>query len=98
MALKFREEYKGILAEYWKLIELKQDFATLKSIAILALYKDEQIRRRHVSNYLKIEKVELGCIDLSRADAYTEIKKPVYEKTPDGRQIQTNKFVKAEDC
>jgi len=97
MALKLEEEYKGILANYWKIIKMEEDYTNSKTIVSLGLYKDATTRQQSVHNYLKTEKFEISQIELTREKAYIEIKKPIYEEI-DGQQIQLNKFYDAEDC
>lgn len=80
MALQLTEEYKGIEANYWKIIRSDSDVTSDTTRIVLALYKDITARNESVLNYLKSNTFRFPGVDMTRTELYSAIKEPVMEK------------------
>jgi len=93
MALKLTTEYKGLTAEYWKILKADHDFSSGKVVVRLALYKDQTTRNADINNFIDIKAFVFDNGDTIREDLYAKIKE---SKIVD--EVETNPFVNAEDC
>lgn len=93
MALKLSTEFKGVLAEYWRINEVREIVKENKTIVFLSLYVDEASRRANVFNELLCEAFTFTELDLTREQVYLKIKE---SNIVDG--VETNKFANAVDC
>ena len=110
MALKLIEDYKGIDAEYWKIITNENDYRTSKTKSIMGLYVDESHSESGVANFLKREVRIFDVVDTSRDGIYTLWKKsnmipsvdeegePLVDKDGEPVMEESNKFASAVDC
>lgn len=99
MALKLEINYKGVSANYWKIIHKSEDYSKAylnteklsnsgsinKTILRLGVYKDNIERLNNINNYLYLETVIIDAIDITREETYIKIK-------------ELTKFLTAEDC
>lgn len=112
MALKLLENYKGISAEYWKILDFSYNARNNTTSVNLALYFSEETRKEGKENFLKMEHFYFEG-ELKREDIYTKIKESkleeieqpevIDEETGEALPIEkkykeTNKFLLAEDC
>lgn len=94
MALKLEKTYKGVVADYWKIIEIKSIIRRDETEVTLALYKDKQTRDEDILNHLKVERILINGLDYTRETAYDKI----VESKLDEEGNETNDFVSATDC
>jgi len=92
MALKLQTDFKGLTAEYWKILKADHDFASGKVVVRLALYKDKIARDADINNFIDIRAFVFNDGDTTREILYTKIKE---SKIIDG--IETNPFASAID-
>jgi len=105
MALQLTENFKGIDANYFKIIETKEDVINNLTIVILGLYKDKDSRDLDIKNYLKKETINITGLDYIREMLYVKIKESrlqVINKF-NGTEfveelVECNKFANAIDC
>lgn len=74
MALIKKTNFKGIDAEYWKIITLIEDFITNKTKVIMGLYVSRQARLINGINFVKRETFEIEDIDLDREQTYEKLR------------------------
>jgi hypothetical protein len=92
MALKLQTNFKGLTAEYWKILRVDHDYKTNQVVVRLALYKDQATRETNIDNFLDMRAFIFDDGDLTREELYPKIKE---SKIVDG--AETNEFVKAID-
>lgn len=74
MSLKKSTLYKGVTAEYWKIIHIDTHYLGDVTTVQVALYKDEATRRNNPEDYLSIHIVLMQGSDLTRQQIYTALK------------------------
>lgn len=74
MAIKLATNFKGVNAEYWKILETKDTLLKGETEVILGLYLNAATRQLDVKNILDVRVVKLKAVDLARADIYSQIK------------------------
>ena len=74
MALQLSTNYKGVTADYWKVIYIKQDVEAAKTAVRVALYKDAAARAAGIENALGSSDFTFDDQDMTRAMAYTALK------------------------
>lgn len=95
MALELKEKYKGVEANYWKIIDYHQDALNNTTKVNLALYLDKATRDESKDNFLKIETFYFDGVDYEREDLYLKIKDfGIYDDIND---ITIKKFEKAKN-
>jgi len=102
VALKLVMDYKGLSAEYWKILKSDTNFLSGETVVRLGLYKDKATRDANIADYLLMEAMRFNISDKPLNDLYIEVKKPIYETvvdpaTGDSEEVQVNKFVDAVD-
>ena len=98
MALILNKNYKGIPAKYWKILKSDCDYIKNRTLVNLGHYVDKKQRTENINNYLDILAKYIDGVDLTRAEQYNELKKPVYSVNPvTEEQVQINEFVSAQD-
>jgi len=93
MALKLQTTFKGLTAEYWKIIKTYHNFVNGKVVVRLALYKDSATRLANVNDFIDLKTFEFDDGDTTRENIYGLIKA---SKIVD--DVETNPFASAEDC
>ena len=74
MALKLATVYKGVDADYWKILEIQSNFRTSQTWVTIGLYRSEETRQES-ENYILDQKVfTIDGVDHTRATAYEELK------------------------
>lgn len=110
MALQLETQYKGIIANYWRINQLNYDDVLDKAQVQMWLYKDEEAKNASLDNTLIRSVIEVNNVtgvnlpedmsqftnarDLLKAMLYSKIKEPVL----DTQGENTNPFVNAVDC
>jgi len=80
MALKKQIDFKGITADYWKILRTSEDSLTNKTEVLIGLYKDAEARDLNVNNILLREIFHISGIDTDRAQVYEKLKLLEYFK------------------
>ena len=94
MALQKNYDYQGKTANYWKITRIIPDYVKGNTLIELRLYWDKDSRDTDVKNHLDYREVKtVKKVDLTRAQAYVEVKKSVLNKD----QEETNWFNDAID-
>lgn len=75
MAIKNQYIFKGIIADYWKIIETIQDIRNNKTLVTLGLYANNKARLDDVNNILMNLQLTISGVDFTRDELYSEIKK-----------------------
>ena len=75
MAILNEYNYKGVVASYWKIMQIVSDIALNKTIVTLGLYANAEARKQNINNYLYTINVDISGVDFSREELYSEIKK-----------------------
>jgi hypothetical protein len=106
MALQLDEEYKGFVANYHRITDVRVDYKTSTTNVELSLYKDKAERDEDSNNVLtksrlRIPKlVPIGSTDDLRAELYAEIKDLVTGIELDeesGQHTEIKKYAEAVD-
>ncbi len=75
MALRLKKEYKGVLADYWRVRKWTNDVDSAETVVILFLYKDRTTRDADkTANVLETKQVILPLVDGGIADIYAALK------------------------
>jgi len=74
MALQKSEDFKGIKANYWKVVNSEENYITNSTVVRVGLFVSDATREDNITSYLKTSVVSLGSTDLNRKDIYTELK------------------------
>jgi len=74
MALKLLQVFKGIPANYWKIVNISENIILNKTTIDLGLYINNGARKASELNILEHKLVEIHGIDLTRAQIYKAIK------------------------
>jgi hypothetical protein len=75
MALLLEKNYKGITANYWKIIDVHFDCLSNLTNATMGLYKDQEAREADpINNILETTAVQYDGVDFTRADLYPKVK------------------------
>lgn len=74
MALQKDTNYKGITANYWKILSDRGDFLTGATSVTLGLYYDKAARDANPQNTLDQKFIGLTAMDLTRVQEYDMIK------------------------
>jgi len=93
MSLEKETDYFGVKANYWKIIDSKNDYIRGITHCSLGLYLNTLARSESIGNVLKRYNVQLIGVDLTREQIYALMK---VSKLQDGKE--TNFFVDAIDC
>jgi len=93
MALKLQTNFKGITAEYWKILKADTGFIEGKTLVRLGLYKDKTAREANTANFIDVKAFIYDIVEATRAELYAKIKEPVIVN-----EVNTNPFTNAEDC
>jgi len=94
MALKLKIDYCGIVADYWKIINMRSDYRTNTLILDLALYANQEAREKNIKNVLLVRQFVFSSPDMDREEQYKQIKEPIL----DDKKKNINEFANAEDC
>lgn len=111
MALELQENFKGISASYWKIVDFSYNSRNNTTSVNLGLYVCKGARKEDCENFLKMEHFYFEG-ELKREDVYLKLKESKLEEIveepehgEDGVEIlkdkkykETNKFVNAVDC
>ena len=86
MALIKEVTYKGITADYWKILSTPIDFVTGIAECIVGLYQDDASRLLDANNFIQAKRYsKISATDMSRADWYTYLKtQPDFSDAVDG--------------
>lgn len=105
MALRKATVFKGIEADYWKIINLQSAIASDETYVTLGLYKDQAAREENIGNTLCERVFRFEGLDYTRETAYAKIKESKMSEAAgiEGEEgyiapVETNEFVNAEDC
>lgn len=74
MALILSTKFKGVTAEYYKIVLLNQDITQQKAAVRVGLYLDKGSRDADISNALSYCDFQLDGVDLMRKDVYVLLK------------------------
>lgn len=88
MSLQLTENYKGIEANYWKILSTQQNFVQENTRIVIGLYKDHASRQADKTNVLKNESYVIDSVDLNRAGQYTALKNLVTGKDENGNDVK----------
>lgn len=84
MALKLLSVFKGVPANYWKILSISENILGKKTTVELGLYINHLARKASDSNILNRKIVQLDGVDLTRVQIYDAIKKiPFFAKATD---------------
>ena len=84
MALKLLQVFKGVPANYWKIISISEDLIAHKTTVCLGLYTNDKSRKARVTNNLDNKIIQIQGVDLTRAQIYIAIKAlPAFKKAVD---------------
>jgi hypothetical protein len=76
MALQLGSDFKGISANYWKIIDYHVDDLLGKTYVTMGLYVSSATRSASKFNLLKkLDPIPMAGIDLTRAQIYDNLKK-----------------------
>jgi len=59
MALKLQKNFKGINADYWKILRTDVSLIENKTLVRIGLYVSEDVRKKEINNFLEL-KITLG--------------------------------------
>lgn len=93
MALQKETSWKGVTANYWKIISASSDFRTNKTTVLLGLYNSKTSRDADVNNFLERKVFEFSGVDLTREQEYVLIKESNIVD-----EVETNWFADATNC
>lgn len=93
MAIQKSSNFKGVAADYWKIIVSNYDAINLKSYVVMGLYLSQATRESNVENYLTTVDFSFNGSAMTLAETYTKIKESKMEN-----EIETNPFADAIDC
>ncbi len=74
MALQLDYTYKGITANYHKIISASENYKGNTTDVVVGVYKDKAARDEDVKNFLKKDRYHLDGVDKTRDEVYAEIK------------------------
>ena len=113
MALELQENFKGISASYWKIVDFSYNSRNNTTSVNLGLYVCKGARKEDCENFLKMEHFYFEG-ELKREDIYLKLKESKLEEITDETELkeidndgeipeekkykETNKFVNAVDC
>lgn len=93
MALQQNFDYKGITANYWKIIKTEEDIINSKTKVVLGVYVNKAARDTGIMNILTVKESIIAGIDLERQAVYTAVK----QSKKDSKGNETNYFAGAID-
>jgi len=74
MALTLQTIYKGLTAEYWKIISVSENMMANQTLVRLALYKDKATRDANIADFIDLRALTFDGLDLTREAIYPLIK------------------------
>ena len=74
MALKLLKVFKGIPANYWKILSVSEDVLANKTTVGLGMYANDKTRKASVQNFLDHKTIQIAGVDLTRVQIYAAIK------------------------
>ena len=84
MALKLMKVFKGIPANYWRIISISEDIVAKKTSVELGLYCNDKTRKASEKNILDSKLVQISGVDLTRPQIYAAIKAlPIFSGATD---------------
>jgi len=57
MALKLQKNFKGINADYWKILRTDVSLIENKTLVRIGLYVSEDVRKKEINNFLELQAV-----------------------------------------
>jgi len=75
MAIQLDEGFKGIVGNYWKIIDVHERIIDNETDIVLGLYVSAKARSESVNNILKSLPITLPGVDMTRAEQYIAIMK-----------------------
>lgn len=74
MALKLTQIFKGVPANYWKILSISEDLFSNKTTVRLGLYVNDKTRKSNVKNVIDYKIINISGVDLTRPQLYAAIK------------------------
>ena len=73
-SVKLAENYKGVVADYWKITSSIINYMSNKTIVTLSFYVSKTVREESLENTLLSRRCTLEGIYEDSADQYTQLK------------------------